>query len=71
MNSPNLHNNTSHKPKKWTMFTYYSPLLQKITNLFRHTDVRIAFRNTNTIYDILKLKTTSTTVSTQKVEFTN
>ena len=50
MNSPNLQNNTPRKPKKWTVFTYYSPLVWKINNLFRQTDVGAAFRNSNTIY---------------------
>lgn len=39
INNPNPHNNTSNKPKKWTMFTHYSSLIQKVTNLFRQTNV--------------------------------
>jgi hypothetical protein len=34
--------------KTWTTFTYYSPQIRKITNLFKHTNTGIAFRNTNT-----------------------
>jgi len=52
MITPNPHKNTLHKPKKWIVFKYRSPLIRKITNLFRETNVYVAF----TIYDILKLK---------------
>jgi hypothetical protein len=34
----------------------HSPLKRKITNLFRHTNIGIAFRNTNAMYYILKPK---------------
>jgi len=30
-------------------FTYYSPKIRKITNLFRQTNVGITFKNTNTL----------------------
>jgi len=40
----------THKKKKWATFIYHSPLIQKVTNLFRHTNFIIAFRATNTIY---------------------
>ena len=42
--------------KKWAVFTYYSPRIRKITNLFKHTDVEIAFRSTNTIQQLTKPK---------------
>jgi hypothetical protein len=41
--------NTDNKTKKWTTFTYHSHKVRKITNLFRQTDIKIAFRSTNTI----------------------
>jgi hypothetical protein len=54
------HNTTQQKPKdstkKWATFTYYSPQIRKITNLFKHTEVKIAFRNTNNIQQIVKDK---------------
>jgi hypothetical protein len=56
MNSPTLHNNTPHTPMKWTVFTYYNPSIHKITNLFRKTGISTAFRNNNTVHDILKLR---------------
>ena len=46
-----------HIPKtKWVTFTYYSPLIRKITNLFRGTQLRVAFRPTNTITQLLSSK---------------
>jgi hypothetical protein len=44
--------------KKWTVFTYYSPRIRKITNLFKHTNIGVAFRSTNTIQH-MKPKTTN------------
>jgi hypothetical protein len=43
--------------KKWVTFNYYSPLVRKVNNLFKHTDIRIAFRTNNTIYQQLACKT--------------
>ena len=40
----------THQKKKWITFTYHSPLIHKITNLFRHTNLNITFPATNTIY---------------------
>lgn len=33
--------------------TYYSPLIHKVTNLFKNTDLNIAFRRGNTMYNQL------------------
>jgi hypothetical protein len=33
--------------KKWATFTYHSPKIRKITNLFKQTNVNIAFRSAN------------------------
>ena len=30
--------------KKWAVFTYHDPTIRKVTNLFKHTDMDIAFR---------------------------
>jgi hypothetical protein len=35
--------------KKWATFTYTSPQIRKITNLFKHTDVNISFKGYNTM----------------------
>ena len=40
---------TQQQSKKWVTFTYYSPLVHKITNLFKRTNINIAFSPTNTI----------------------
>ncbi|GFG36529.1 hypothetical protein Cfor_07442, partial [Coptotermes formosanus] len=39
---------------KWTTFKYYSPLVRKVTNIFKNTNLRIAFQPTNTIWQLLK-----------------
>jgi hypothetical protein len=41
---------------KWTTFTYHSPAIRKITNLFKHTNLKIALRPSNTIYQQLSQK---------------
>ena len=43
--------------KKWAIFTYHSPMIRKVTSLFKGTDIRIAFRTTNTIQQQLAHKT--------------
>ena len=35
-----------------TTFTYYSPLVRKIANLFKHINIQIAFKTTNTIQQL-------------------
>ena len=46
-------NNSANK-KKWVTFTYCSPQIRKITNLFKHADLKIAFKNKNTILQLIK-----------------
>ena len=41
--------NTHDKNKKWVIFTFHSPKVRKITNFFKQTDIKIAFKSTNTI----------------------
>jgi hypothetical protein len=44
-------NNSTNTPKKiWVTFTYNSPLVHKVTHLFKHTNINIAFRKSNTTY---------------------
>ena len=48
--------NHTHKEKKhkiWTTFTYHSPKIRKITNLFRNTNVGIVFKATTTLKQLL------------------
>jgi len=42
------------KNTKWATFTYPSPQIRKITNLFKHTNLRIAYKCTNTISHLSK-----------------
>jgi len=44
------------KNKTWTAFTYYSPKIRKITNLFKNTNVAIALKNTYTLQQFTKQK---------------
>jgi hypothetical protein len=43
---------------KWATFTYYSSSVRTITKLFRNTNVKVAYRTTNTIKNLLKPKIT-------------
>jgi hypothetical protein len=43
---------TQHK-KKWVTFTYHSPLIRKIKNLLKHSNLRIALQTTNTTFQQL------------------
>ena len=61
---PKLPNRTT---KKWVTFSYHNPLIQKITNLFKHTNLNIAVCATNTIHQqftdtIVKTSTNSSGV---------
>ena len=44
---------TQTQRKKWITFTCYSPLIHKVTNLLKTTDLNIAFRACNTTYNHL------------------
>jgi hypothetical protein len=44
------HTNYSNTNKSRATFMYYRPKIRKITNLFKHTIVKVAFRNTNTLH---------------------
>ena len=39
---------------RWATFTYTSPQIRKLTNLFKHTNVKIAFKSNNTISQLTK-----------------
>ena len=38
---------TQTQRKKWITFTYHNPLIHKVTNLFKRTDLDVAFRTCN------------------------
>ena len=42
------------KNNRWATFTYISPQICKVTNIFKNTNVRIAFRCQNTIAKIVR-----------------
>jgi hypothetical protein len=42
--------------KKWVTFTCHIPIIRRVTNLFNNTEIRIAFKATNTIYQQLAEK---------------
>jgi hypothetical protein len=42
--------------KKRGTFTFYSPKIRKLTNIFKHANINAAFKNTNTIQQHTKLK---------------
>ena len=48
-----LHKQTN---KKWITFTNHSPLIRKVTIIFKQTNLKIAFRATNTIHQQLTKK---------------
>jgi hypothetical protein len=55
------HNKMHQKPKdnttkKWATFTYYSPQIRKVTNLFKHTGIKISFRSSNNIQQLIQTK---------------
>jgi hypothetical protein len=42
--------------KKWVIFTHFSPLIRCLNNLFKQTNLKVAFRTTNTIQQQLSEK---------------
>jgi hypothetical protein len=50
----NRHRNRQTQRKTWVTFMYQSPLIRIVTNLFKHTDLNIAYRATNTLCDRLR-----------------
>jgi hypothetical protein len=58
-NLTNGHNKSNHtynekKHKIWTTFTYHSPKIRRITNLFKNTNIRMAFKATTTLQQLVK-----------------
>ena len=39
---------------KWATFTFSSPYIRKITNLFRHTNIKIGYKSSNTVAQLTK-----------------
>jgi len=57
---------TDNKNKKWATFTYHSHEVRKITNLFKQTNIKIAFRSTNMIQQQTRPKNRETTPNHNK-----
>jgi len=47
--------------QKWATFTYHSPKVRMITNLFKQTDLKIAFKSTNNLQQLTKRKSQDNT----------
>jgi hypothetical protein len=45
----NAHTTQKDQPTIWVTFTFSNPIIHKVTNLFKHTNLNIAFKPTNTI----------------------
>jgi hypothetical protein len=54
-------NKENENRKKWATFTYHIPKIRKITNLFKHTDIKIAFKNNTTILQLIRPKNDNST----------
>ena len=52
-NNPRKDENNSTDKRTWITFTYHGNYIRKITNMFKKTQIRIAFRTTNTTFQIL------------------
>jgi effector-binding domain-containing protein len=57
---------TKNQRKKWATFTYHSAKVRTITNLFKHTSIKIAFRTSNTIQQRNKTRNNDTTHDLRK-----
>jgi hypothetical protein len=66
MTSTKFDNTKGDDNKKWAIFTYHSPKIRKITNLFRQTNVRISFKSSNTIQQRTRPRTMDTTQDKDK-----
>ena len=42
--------------KKWVTFTFHSPIIRRITNIFRNTNLKITFQTNNSLHNILNTK---------------
>jgi hypothetical protein len=50
----NLLTTANNNNKKWAIFEYSNPIIMKIPNIFRNTNLKISFRPCNTTQNILK-----------------
>jgi len=59
-------NTTDNNNNKWATYTYHSPKVRMITNLFKQTDIKIAFKSTSTLQQLNKPKFQDTTQEQDK-----
>jgi hypothetical protein len=52
---------TKEQRKKWATFTYHTVKVRTITNILKNTDIKIAFKTTNTIQQRTKTRSPNTT----------
>ena len=64
------HTHNEKKHKIWTTFTYHSPKIRRITNLFKNTNMGIAFKVTATLQQLFIPTTQIQTSKHEKVEYT-
>jgi hypothetical protein len=50
------HTDPQNQKIKWVTFTYYGKETRKITNIFRDTKLKVAYRRRNTISNILRIQ---------------
>ena len=72
-----IHNKTDHtrnrnkdNKRTWTTFTYHSPQIRKVTNLFRNTKLGIAFKATATLQQLTGTTTQNLKSDYEKVAYT-
>jgi hypothetical protein len=53
-NSNTNNTQTQHNNQKWITFEYHIPIIRKITNIFRNTNLNITYRISNTTQNLLK-----------------
>jgi hypothetical protein len=58
---------TKQQARKWVKFSYHSPLIRKITNLFKHSNLNIALRVTNTIHRQVTDKIVNTSTNSSMI----
>jgi hypothetical protein len=63
--SNHIHNEKKHKTI-WTTFTYHSPKIRRITNLFKNTNIGIAFKATTTLQQLITPTTQTRTSEYEK-----
>ena len=54
--------------KRWVTVNYYSPMIRCITNLFKHSDLKIAFRATYTLQQLSNQQTNTNPSRIYKVK---